>query len=328
MDTLGKRISHYRKERGLSQEKVAEHLMVSRQAVTKWENDKSRPSTDNLLRLAEYLNVPVSELLGHSTSKPLVIGKGPSVCCCLSILCTIAYVVSGIITGNLMAGIVICMVAISIMMQLFLHIYFVNAIRNEDFNGLGGYDSHIEYNIPELKALLIRMDQHISITSTAYVILLFISAYTNIKIVFFPDKMNGMNQLSVLLVLLYTIEFIWTIVYMNFKSQDKIYMNQIDRNRARAGYLSLVIYIILILAVTIEAFVVMHMRNIANNTGNALKMVGYILLFCIISTVGLLVEQSKIKKADLTKEKYKLSRFFITSTILSAVIMGIILISK
>ena len=41
MDTLGKRIAYYRKLQGLSQEKVAEHIGISRQAVTKWENDNS-----------------------------------------------------------------------------------------------------------------------------------------------------------------------------------------------------------------------------------------------------------------------------------------------
>ena len=35
----------YRKKKGLSQEKVSEYLEVSRQAVTKWEANTSRPSS-------------------------------------------------------------------------------------------------------------------------------------------------------------------------------------------------------------------------------------------------------------------------------------------
>ena len=50
---LGKSIMRYRKERGLSQEKVAEFMGISRQAVTKWENGVSKPSSDNLIKLAE-----------------------------------------------------------------------------------------------------------------------------------------------------------------------------------------------------------------------------------------------------------------------------------
>ncbi len=40
---LAKNIKYYRKKRGLSQEKVSEYMGVSRQAVTKWESDISRP---------------------------------------------------------------------------------------------------------------------------------------------------------------------------------------------------------------------------------------------------------------------------------------------
>ena len=36
---LAENIVHYRRKKGLSQEKVSEYMEVSRQAVTKWEND-------------------------------------------------------------------------------------------------------------------------------------------------------------------------------------------------------------------------------------------------------------------------------------------------
>ena len=36
--TLEEKIKHYRKQAGLSQEKMAEKIGVSRQAITKWEN--------------------------------------------------------------------------------------------------------------------------------------------------------------------------------------------------------------------------------------------------------------------------------------------------
>lgn len=46
---LGKNITRYRKELGMSQEKVAEYIGVSRQAVTKWESNISMPSSENLI---------------------------------------------------------------------------------------------------------------------------------------------------------------------------------------------------------------------------------------------------------------------------------------
>lgn len=47
---LGARIRTLRKERGLSQEALAQALEVSRQAVTKWEDGSSLPSTAKPLR--------------------------------------------------------------------------------------------------------------------------------------------------------------------------------------------------------------------------------------------------------------------------------------
>ena len=47
----------------MTQEFVAESLGVSRQAVSKWENDTSDPSTSNLLAIAKLFGVSAAELL-------------------------------------------------------------------------------------------------------------------------------------------------------------------------------------------------------------------------------------------------------------------------
>lgn len=61
---LGARIRQLRKERGLSQEALAGALEVSRQAVTKWEDGSSLPSTANLFALSGFFGVPLSDLTG------------------------------------------------------------------------------------------------------------------------------------------------------------------------------------------------------------------------------------------------------------------------
>lgn len=63
MDTLGKRISALRRERGLKQEDLAERLGVSPQAVSKWENDQTCPDITLLPELAKLLGVTVDRLL-------------------------------------------------------------------------------------------------------------------------------------------------------------------------------------------------------------------------------------------------------------------------
>ena len=72
--TLGERIRAARQAAGLSQEKLAERLGLTRPAVTKWESGQSAPSTENLLRLAEVLGVPVTALLGEEASGPPLAG--------------------------------------------------------------------------------------------------------------------------------------------------------------------------------------------------------------------------------------------------------------
>jgi transcriptional regulator with XRE-family HTH domain len=62
MSTIGQRISELRKNSSFSQEYVAEKLNVSRQAVSKWEQDLSAPDTYNLIALAELFDVSVEYL--------------------------------------------------------------------------------------------------------------------------------------------------------------------------------------------------------------------------------------------------------------------------
>ncbi len=63
---LSDRIKNCRQSAGLSQEKTAELVGVSRQAVTKWETGQSAPSTENLFRLAEILGTTVDFLLSDA----------------------------------------------------------------------------------------------------------------------------------------------------------------------------------------------------------------------------------------------------------------------
>ena len=63
METLGKRISENRKAKNIKQEEIAEILLVSPQAVSKWENNISCPDISLLPKLAEILGISVDELL-------------------------------------------------------------------------------------------------------------------------------------------------------------------------------------------------------------------------------------------------------------------------
>lgn len=68
--TLAEKLIYLRKEKGLSQLKLAEMLDISRQAVSRWEAGTALPSTENLKNLSERYGVPVDYLLNDSYDLP------------------------------------------------------------------------------------------------------------------------------------------------------------------------------------------------------------------------------------------------------------------
>lgn len=69
--TLGENLKRLRTEKGLSQEEVAGQLFLSRQTVSKWENNQAEPGVENLKALARLYGVSLNQLLlAESTGAP------------------------------------------------------------------------------------------------------------------------------------------------------------------------------------------------------------------------------------------------------------------
>ena len=69
------KLQNLRKSQGMSQEKLAELLNVSRQAVSKWESGQGYPETEKLIKISEMFNVSLDYLLKneeYSTVKPII----------------------------------------------------------------------------------------------------------------------------------------------------------------------------------------------------------------------------------------------------------------
>lgn len=66
---VGAKIAHYRKEKGLSQDELAEKLYVTRQLVSKWGNGTGVPKIDHVLDLCDILGVGFEELLCLNNDK-------------------------------------------------------------------------------------------------------------------------------------------------------------------------------------------------------------------------------------------------------------------
>lgn len=60
---FGEKVQLLRKESGMSQEKLAERLNVSRQAISKWEQGIVVPDTENIIQLSKFFQVPIEYLL-------------------------------------------------------------------------------------------------------------------------------------------------------------------------------------------------------------------------------------------------------------------------
>lgn len=60
--SIGERISELRKERKLSQGQLAETLGITRQAVSKWENDLAVPDALKMIQLADILDTDIEYL--------------------------------------------------------------------------------------------------------------------------------------------------------------------------------------------------------------------------------------------------------------------------
>ena len=67
---LGEHIIALRKQKGVSQQALAEALDVSRQSVSKWETNASIPDLDKLVKLAAYFHITLDELITGQAAAP------------------------------------------------------------------------------------------------------------------------------------------------------------------------------------------------------------------------------------------------------------------
>ena len=70
---FNEKLQELRKQRGLTQEELAEKLYVSRTAISKWESGRGYPNIDSLKAIAKFFSVTVDELL--STDEILTIAE-------------------------------------------------------------------------------------------------------------------------------------------------------------------------------------------------------------------------------------------------------------
>ena len=61
---IGELLKDLRKEKGLTQEQLAEQFNVSRKSVSRWETGNNLPNLDTLIEIADFYEIDLRELLG------------------------------------------------------------------------------------------------------------------------------------------------------------------------------------------------------------------------------------------------------------------------
>ena len=68
-----------RLQKNVSQAKLAADIHISRSAVAKWENGLGLPNDESLRMLAEYFDVPVSDLIPDKTNAETIVSKNKTI---------------------------------------------------------------------------------------------------------------------------------------------------------------------------------------------------------------------------------------------------------
>lgn len=61
--SFGHKLKNEREKKGWSQDELAEKIYVSRQSVSKWENNKNYPSIETIINLSDLFDITIDELL-------------------------------------------------------------------------------------------------------------------------------------------------------------------------------------------------------------------------------------------------------------------------
>ena len=286
--TLGEKISMLRKKEGISQEKLAEIIGVSRQAVTKWENKNANPDTENLIRLAEFFGVSLDELCKNVSKK---INYAPGhILAFVSLLILAAYCVIGGITKNFDGNVLVVLIILAVPMHCFTHLAFWGMAKSGEFSFLAGYDGSVKYNTEEMKRYVVGLDLMLGYETVSY---LFLMAATSL---FVPE-----TEIYGILLIMYIISFVAGIFFVGFKYGDKIYSDPADAKKARR---SLPASLVLVAAMLLSIFgfmLLFELKGYENNDISVFPMLGTMFVSIGFSLGGYFAESRRLKKEEEPK---------------------------
>lgn len=288
--TVGEKISVLRKESGISQEKLAELVGVSRQAVTKWESGKGNPDTENLIRISEIFGVSLDELCGVCSEKakpePKIHIMG-HILALVSLLILTAYCIIGGITKVFSGEILILLLILAIPMHCFTHLVFWGMVKSGEFSMLAGYDNSIKYDTEMMKRYVAGLDFMTGFETVSY---LFLIAAASLIV---PEF-----DISGIIIIMYIISYVAGIFFMGFRFGDKIYSDPADAKKAKRGLPASVILVVMMLLSVFGFMLFFELKDYKNNDASVFPMLGTMFVSIGFALGGYLAESRRLKKEE------------------------------
>ncbi len=316
--SVGEKLKEYREGHHWTQQELAEKLNVTRQAVSNWERGKTLPDIYMVKAIADVFDMTLDEYMEDARPANVQMPKTPGRLAAATIGVIALYLSAGGITRNLSAEAVVEMVIIGVLCQGFLHLYFANSLKTEDFSMLAGYDSKVEYRTQEVKKVLIQMDVHVACISFGTVLLLALCS-------FFEGR--AWETVNVCINFFYCLDFSLALCFYNYRGIEKTLVKEKDQKTAKAGYLSVGWFLGFVFLLMGTIMVKFELESIQNNSSKATGMIGWIALFLLVIIAELFYEQHRAKKEVEASGEYRPGIAFWVSSLLGAGILAAIYFS-
>lgn len=296
---IGSQLVKLRKAKGWSQEQLASKLSVTRQAISNWERGVTQPDLEMLMKIAEVFNTDLNGLLEGVTKpseeKVELNLKALKWIYLVQLFSVIGYFGWIIVSPMYQFSSVIGMLITFLFMSTIIYFVFTHGIKTGDYALVAGYDKRIKYHESNLKKMIYMMEFYCLFTN-----LTFTWIYIGLNLL----KVEA-SWLMISLIVLFIIQFIGGILYLNSKYRQEILLEATEQEEARVGMKVTVCFMISILTMVIATILTQVIFNISNNTVEAGKLVLFILPYVFLNIIGLFLEESRVKKAVKDNRPYR-----------------------
>lgn len=314
MDTesFGNKIKILRKQNNMTQDDLAIKLHVTRQAISNWERGITIPDINMITEISNVFAMGIDEIISNETKKveKQYDRKATRFLYMLSIILVVTNIIISYLIYKEVKISTIFPVIIIMLINTTIFFTFGNAIKNDDYSIIAGFDRKIDYNMIALKKMLYSIENHIMISSIVFISIFIILGYIHLD-----QDMGG------IILLAYIAEFITSIMLINIKNQDYMFKNNEDILIAKKLNIIVIIFIGFIFLLVGTIAFTFKIYNIENNSIEAIKMIGIAVPYIILSIVFMFNEQKNVKESIKRDEVYKPSKATYISIITCMVLL-------